>query len=321
MFVCFLTLCVCLDLVFTTLAVVLLSDCLFPHSWITGLFVSTILEYKIVSTILDNRIVCFHSPVLQDCLFPQSWTTELFVSTVLGYRIVRFHNPGPQDCLFPQSWTTGLSVSTILDYMIFNVRVWSSCVRIHTKWTSVCSLTRITSARVCTNLNSGHIQGGYNKNCRQSLYHWILTPDISRGGHSKSFCKRLHQFWLRTLLFRGGYNKNFRLHVSCGDYTPCKLQALVYDILPSTTAVFSYSIGSRKLSANEQFFVGAQTVVSLLQTTQIKQDVSFIAANKVYTSTNKTTINLNCYTTLFFFFLTRVDVSHIYMHALALGCF
>ena len=69
-----------------------------------------------------------------------------------------------------------------------------------------------------------------------------------------------------------------------------KLQALIYDILPSTTAVFNYVIGSRKLSANEQFFVGAQTVVSLLQTTPIKQGVSFIAANKVYTSTNKTTI-------------------------------
>ena len=69
-----------------------------------------------------------------------------------------------------------------------------------------------------------------------------------------------------------------------------KLQALVCDILPSTTAVFSYAIGSRKLSANEQFFVGAQTVVSLLQTTQIKQGVSFIAASKVYTSTNKTAI-------------------------------
>ena len=40
-----------------------------------------------------------------------------------------------------------------------------------------------------------------------------------------------------------------------------RLQALVYVILPSTTAVFSYVIGSRKLSANEQFFVGAQTVV------------------------------------------------------------
>ena len=49
-----------------------------------------------------------------------------------------------------------------------------------------------------------------------------------------------------------------------------KLQALVYDILPSTTAVFIYAIGSRKLSANEHFVVvvvvvvvfGAQTVVT-----------------------------------------------------------
>ena len=51
-----------------------------------------------------------------------------------------------------------------------------------------------------------------------------------------------------------------------------KHQALVYDIIPSTTAVFSYAIGSRKLSANEQFFVGAQTIVSLLQTTQINSN-------------------------------------------------
>ena len=76
-----------------------------------------------------------------------------------------------------------------------------------------------------------------------------------------------------------------------GVWVLIKLQALVYDILPTTTAVFSYAIGSRKLSANEQFFfTGAQTVVSLLQTTRIKQGVSFIPANKVYTSTNKTTI-------------------------------
>ena len=83
--------------------------------------------------------------------------------------------------------------------------------------------------------------------------------------------------------------------------TANKFQALVYDILPSTAAVFSYAIGSRKLSANEQFFVvvvvvlgGAQTVVSLLQTTQTttttKQGVLCVAANKVYTRANKTTI-------------------------------
>ena len=40
-----------------------------------------------------------------------------------------------------------------------------------------------------------------------------------------------------------------------------KLQALVYDILPLATAVFSYAIGSRKLSANEQFFVGVLEIL------------------------------------------------------------
>ena len=73
-----------------------------------------------------------------------------------------------------------------------------------------------------------------------------------------------------------------------------KLQALVYDILPSTTAVFSYAIGPRKLSANEQFlvvvFVGAQTVVSLLQTTQILSDVCFITDHVAYASSNETEI-------------------------------
>ena len=33
-----------------------------------------------------------------------------------------------------------------------------------------------------------------------------------------------------------------------------KLQALVYDNLPSTTAVFSYAIGSRKLSDTSTTF-------------------------------------------------------------------
>ena len=66
-----------------------------------------------------------------------------------------------------------------------------------------------------------------------------------------------------------------------------KLQALVYDILPSTSAVFSYVIGSRKLSANEQFFVGAQTVLSLLQTTQT---FVFITHHVAYDSSNQTKI-------------------------------
>ena len=85
-----------------------------------------------------------------------------------------------------------------------------------------------------------------------------------------------------------------------------KLQALVYDILPSTTVVVCYVIASWKLSANERFFVGAQTVVSLSQTIKIKQRVSFVAANKVYNSTNKTTIvwiETELFFSLFFFFL------------------
>ena len=36
-------------------------------------------------------------------------------------------------------------------------------------------------------------------------------------------------------------------------YMQCQTPSTVYDILPSTTAVFSYAIGSKKLSANEQF--------------------------------------------------------------------
>ena len=79
-----------------------------------------------------------------------------------------------------------------------------------------------------------------------------------------------------------------------------KLQTLVYDILPSTTAIFSYAIGSRKLSANEQFFVGAQTVVNLLQTAQIISDVCFITDHVAYASSNQTKIIL-IKTVLFFF--------------------
>ena len=76
------------------------------------------------------------------------------------------------------------------------------------------------------------------------------------------------------------------------------------------------------MSANEQFFVGAQTVVSWLQTTQIKQGVSFTAANKVYTNTNKTTIvSIETELFFFFFFLPGVDASHVYVRVWALGCF
>ena len=102
----------------------------------------------------------------------------------------------------------------------------------------------------------------------------------SRGSAHGQQCSRGSA---RTSTVREGQRRLVPLKASIN------LQALVYDILPSTTAVFSYAIGSRK-RLTSRFFVGARTVVSLLQTTQIKQGVSFIAANKVDTSTNKTTI-------------------------------
>ena len=52
-------------------------------------------------------------------------------------------------------------------------------------------------------------------------------------------------------------------------YTPVtvgnKPQAPVYHIVPLTTAITDYAIGPRKLSANEQFFVGAQMELGLYQ--------------------------------------------------------
>jgi len=115
--------------------------------------------------------------------------------------------------------------------------------------------------------------------------HWLRHHKLNQ----KSFESRWNSFY---------YPEQTRLVFTCVLHRyvaftillVSRLQALVYDILPSTSAVFSYSIGSRKLSVNEQFFVGARTVISLLQTTEIKQGVSFIDANKVYTSTNTTTI-------------------------------
>ena len=44
------------------------------------------------------------------------------------------------------------------------------------------------------------------------------------------------------------------LATSTAVYRFLRPQALVYAILPSTTAVFIYVVGSRKLSASEQFF-------------------------------------------------------------------
>ena len=164
--------------------------------------------------------------------------------------------------------------------------------------------------------------------CRPTLMHNALTPATQEqactagreSGRRTSFfvsfvklafslgsCLQKNSKWRHlhvegnSALVKNSPITMTRIAITHRTHTP----RLVYDILPSTTAVFSYAIGSRKLSANEQFFVGAQTILSLLQTIQIKQGVSFriiAAANKVSTSANKTTI-VWIETELLFFFL------------------
>ena len=88
-----------------------------------------------------------------------------------------------------------------------------------------------------------------------------------------------------------------------------------------STAVFSYAIGSRKLSANEQvFFVGAQTLVCLLQTAQTISDVCFVSDDvaQVTPAQVKPKNHLNRDGTLF---LPGVDAPPVYVRAWVLGCF
>ena len=101
-----------------------------------------------------------------------------------------------------------------------------------------------------------------------------------------------------------------------------KLQALVYDILPLTTLVFSYAIGPRKLSVNEQFFCWCSNS-SKFVTTQI-QYIRRLLYNWPcclrQLKLNQNRLN-RLRRTLFPFFLPGVDACHVYVRARALGCF
>ena len=82
----------------------------------------------------------------------------------------------------------------------------------------------------------------------------------------------------------------------------CGIHAVVHLYVPTaagldakhwfttSTAIIVYAIGLRKLSANGQFFVGAQMAVSLYQATQIISGVSFITAHIALASINNTKI-------------------------------
>ena len=77
-------------------------------------------------------------------------------------------------------------------------------------------------------------------------------------------------------------------------------------------------LGPENCQLKSSFFVGTQTVVCLLQTTQIISDVCFITDHVAYASSNKTKI-VRIETELFF--LPGVDAPHVYVRAWALGCF
>ena len=92
-------------------------------------------------------------------------------------------------------------------------------------------------------------------------------------------------------------------------FTTSFLQPLPYLVTPQGPENCQLTSGS---------FCWCSNSSKLLQTTQIKQGVSFIAANKVYTSTNKTRI---IWIETELFFSTWGGCVSCYVRALALGCF
>ena len=95
-----------------------------------------------------------------------------------------------------------------------------------------------------------------------------------------------------------------------------KLQALVYNILPSTTAVFSYAIGSRKLSANEQFFCWCSNSTKFVTNNSNKtRHIIYIHQQSLHQHKPQPFESRRNS------FLPGVDASRVYVCASALGCF
>ena len=124
----------------------------------------------------------------------------------------------------------------------------------------------------------------------------------SETGSQWSCCRRGVQFWWRGAL---------RMRRAAVFRTSALVE------LQSSECPREESCSSLVWTIHKKLQV-VEAVVSLLQTTRKKQGLSFIVANKVYTRTNKTTI---VWIETELFPLPGVDASHVYVHALALGCF
>ena len=101
------------------------------------------------------------------------------------------------------------------------------------------------------------------------------------------------------------------------------LQALVYDILLSTTAVFSYAMRSRNLSANEQFFCWCSNSSKFVTNNSDKtKRVIYSRQQSLHQhKQNHNRLNRDGTSLFFSLFLPGVYASRVYVRAWALGCF
>ena len=85
-----------------------------------------------------------------------------------------------------------------------------------------------------------------------------------------------------------------------------KLQTLVFDILPSTAVVFSYVTGSRKLSANEQFFCWCSNSSKFVtNSSDYIRHLFYVAMLLTPAQINPNSFESRRNCLFFFFFLTR----------------
>ena len=117
---------------------------------------------------------------------------------------------------------------------------------------------------------------------------WWEWDQVHNTWHCWLFLRQIHQWQTQKL---------------ATDFQRKRYQGKQLGLEEETTAVFCYAIGSRKLSANEQFFCWCLNRSKFVTNSSNKRRrVIYSRANKVYTSTNKTTI-VWIETELFSFFL------------------
>ena len=122
-------------------------------------------------------------------------------------------------------------------------------------------MTRLVSFEVCTSTRFNRTFIVEVESAQRHLQGRQPCPPSRKAGQApgqtRLICGRRHANLLFGQVFPEQRRKEESLKHTKDDMAVDKLQAPVYDILPSTTAVFSYAIVSIKLSATEQFFAGA----------------------------------------------------------------